>query len=557
MAPLKTLLLIAYISFYLVISNIIVIDEFNPNINEYYCTPEESCTIGCLSTGSCSGTTLFCPSNNDCTIICDGRSNTATKTCFNSTIHAEHSNELSITITAHTSNAEFMTIYTPYNTNTPSISSIITCNSDIANHNQCKNINIHTNKGFNDIQLQCNDGTSLCHISGNMQCQYTNNNICNLFTYKNNEIGYQCNDNNFCLTEVIPPKLPIISSTSIDIVTQNGGMESDLYVSKSSSNKDIHSLILVIVGTVIICCVILLLLSLCGVLFVKFNKETVEEILIQRYMSGRGSSLSNIPIFNANSSKDSNDSNDSHSHSTSSSDTQTIDITHTHTNTIQYSDDIDTTMNTNTNTNTNDDTMDNIISHMDNMRTTNLNECNSQYENEMDELDDIQNDINIISNHCNGITNVITDSINPLYNISIDNIQEDELSGDYDSIVVIGEQTQSISINSQYIDDNDNEAMINTDIDNIHINNNIHNDDEKIQYILMNEKHRQIHEEHIRNRHKCYGYSQPEILYEEDENYTDDSTNTNTNTNSNSNHENNEEEKNIILETNKSVNVTE
>ncbi len=29
----------------------------------------------------------------------------------------------------------------------------------------------------------------------------------------------------------------------------------------------------------------------------------------------------------------------------------------------------------------------------------------------------------------------------------------------------------------------------------------------------MNEKHRQIHEENIRNRHKCYGYSQPEILY--------------------------------------------
>ncbi len=115
-----------------------------------------------------------------------------------------------------------MTIYTPYNTNTPSISSIITCNSDIANHNQCKNINIHTNKGFNDIQLQCDDGTSLCHISGSMQCQYTTNNICNLFTYENNEIGYQCNDNNFCLINVIPPKLPIISTTNINIVTQNG-----------------------------------------------------------------------------------------------------------------------------------------------------------------------------------------------------------------------------------------------------------------------------------------------------------------------------------------------
>ncbi len=59
----------------------------------------------------------------------------------------------------------------------------------------------------------------------------------------------------------------------------------------------------------------------------------------------------------------------------------------------------------------------------------------------------------------------------------------------------------------------------------------------------MNETHRQIHEENIRNRHNCYGYSQPEILYEEDGNYTDDSTNTN----SNSNQENNEE-KNIILE---------
>ncbi len=60
-------------------------------------------------------------------------------------------------------------------------------------------------------------------------------------------------------------------------------MESNLYVSEVSSNKDIHELVLVIVGTVIICCVILILLSFCGVLCVKFNKETVEEILIKRY----------------------------------------------------------------------------------------------------------------------------------------------------------------------------------------------------------------------------------------------------------------------------------
>ncbi len=71
---------------------------------------------------------------------------------------------------------------------------------------------------------------------------------------------------------------------------------------------------------------------------------------------------------------------------------------------------------------------------MDNIHIHTTNECNSQYGNEMDELDDIQNDTNI-SNHSNGITNVITDTINPLYYISIDNIQEDELSHEYDSLL--------------------------------------------------------------------------------------------------------------------------
>eukprot|EP01084_Bolivina_argentea_P104274 186724_1 len=63
--------------------------------------------------------------------------------------------------------------------------------------------------------------------------------------------------------------------------------------------------------------------ALCGVLFVKINKETVEEILIKRYMSGRGASLSNIQIFNKH--IQSNDSNDS------------IDISHMN-QSIQYSD---------------------------------------------------------------------------------------------------------------------------------------------------------------------------------------------------------------------------
>ncbi len=51
----------------------------------------------------------------------------------------------------------------------------------------------------------------------------------------------------------------------------------------------------------------------------------------------------------------------------------------------------------------------------------------SEFENEMDELDDIQNYIKI----SNRVTNVINDVTNPLYNISIGHIQGEELSGDY------------------------------------------------------------------------------------------------------------------------------
>ncbi len=61
--------------------------------------------------------------------------------------------------------------------------------------------------------------------------------------------------------------------------------------------------------------------------------------------------------------------------------------------------------------------------------------------------------------------------------------------------------------------------------DSMPINNNIQNECDMTNnksYILMNE--------HTRNRHKCYGYSQAEILYEEDE-YTDDSNSGSTDNN--------------------------
>eukprot|EP00483_Globobulimina_turgida_P006776 UN06788 len=47
---------------------------------------------------------------------------------------------------------------------------------------------------------------------------------------------------------------------------------------------------------------------------------------------------------------------------------------------------------------------------------------------------------------------------------------------------------------------------------------------EPILTAALTEKQKKIHEENMRNRGKCYGYSQPEILFEEDEDYSDDST---------------------------------
>eukprot|EP01084_Bolivina_argentea_P104273 186722_1 len=104
------------------------------------------------------------------------------------------------------------------------------------------------------------------------------------------------------MSTISPATILIITTSMLIITTINGSW----YMYDSMS-----------------CCVILILLALCGVLFVKINKETVEEILIKRYMSGRGASLSNIQIFNKH--IQSNDSNDS------------IDISHMN-QSIQYSD---------------------------------------------------------------------------------------------------------------------------------------------------------------------------------------------------------------------------
>ena len=114
-----------------------------------------------------------------------------------------------------------MKIYTP-SPNYMTQKSIMTCNfdqdqdqykdeDDIGTNtntiNHCNDISIYTTKGFDDIELKCNDDSSLCDISGSIYCSHFDDQ-CSSFIYNELDYNYKCQDREFCMSPSLSPSLP-------------------------------------------------------------------------------------------------------------------------------------------------------------------------------------------------------------------------------------------------------------------------------------------------------------------------------------------------------------
>lgn len=97
-------------------------------------------------------------------------------------------------------------------------------NNNTLNH--CNDISIYTTQGFNDIDLKCNDDSSLCDISGSIYCTHLNDE-CSSLIFNNINHKYQCENNDeFCmsLSPSISPTLSSVGINEIDEMDEINGM---------------------------------------------------------------------------------------------------------------------------------------------------------------------------------------------------------------------------------------------------------------------------------------------------------------------------------------------
>eukprot|EP00486_Rosalina_sp_Unknown_P015509 CAMPEP_0201594402 /NCGR_PEP_ID=MMETSP0190_2-20130828/191733_1 /ASSEMBLY_ACC=CAM_ASM_000263 /TAXON_ID=37353 /ORGANISM="Rosalina sp." /LENGTH=898 /DNA_ID=CAMNT_0048054007 /DNA_START=344 /DNA_END=3037 /DNA_ORIENTATION=- len=180
--------------------------------------------------------------------------------------------------------------------------------------NHCNDISIYTTQGFEDIDLKCNDDSSLCAISGSIYCTHLDDE-CTSFTYHEEDDRYQCENNNFCVTS--PPSLaptptialeddaPLPSSRPTNInprvpEQEEQGNNMSLEVQTTKEEEDIDTLYVVIIGTLAILCIVLSIAGVCGFCYVRLSRESVEETIVKRYIAdrGRGASINNeLPSY--------------------------------------------------------------------------------------------------------------------------------------------------------------------------------------------------------------------------------------------------------------------